>query len=112
MKNKDTLMLEKVYLRVLKEEMDDNYRNIGQENNKTENKEDAEKQRRLLQLEMGLGRSNPSVEQGNLLQSLQEKDIDDLINYLNDKGSENEDYWALKNNLIRQLFNLLKSPNV
>jgi hypothetical protein len=124
MKNKDTLMLAEAYSNILKEEIADFNNNgptwdmnMSQERTRTKridsDEEDREEENdKFSQLEIGLGRPNPSVEQGDLLQGLSENDARELLNHLNQKGEENEDNWVLKDNLILQLFDLLRNPNI
>jgi len=123
MKNKDTMMLAEAYSNILKEEIADFNNNgspldnMSPERFRTErinsDEEDREEENdKFSQLEIGLGRTNPSVEQGDLLQGLSENDARDLLNHLNQKGEENEENWVLKDNLILQLFDLLRNPNI
>jgi hypothetical protein len=124
MKNKDTMMLAEAYSNILKEEIADfnnngptRDMNMSPERFRTEridsDEEDrAEENDKFSQLEIGLGRPNPSVEQGDLLQGLSENDARELLNHLNQKGEENGENWVLKDNLILQLFDLLRNPNI
>jgi hypothetical protein len=124
MKNKDTLMLAEAYSNILKEEIADFNNNgptwdmnMSQERPRvprinSDEEDRAEENDKFSQLEIGLGRTNPSVEQGDLLQGLSENDARELLNHLNQKGEENEENWVLKDNLILQLFDLLRNPNI
>jgi hypothetical protein len=80
------------------------------EDNSVESEETSNN--KFSQLEIGLGRPNPSVEQGDLLQGLSENNARELLSHLNQKGEENEENWVLKDNLILQLFDLLRNPNI
>jgi hypothetical protein len=115
MKNKDTLMLAEAYFNILKENQSEYVASgendqHGLEDNSVESEETSNN--KFSQLEIGLGRPNPSVEQGDLLQGLSENDARELLNHLNQKGEENEENWVLKDNLILQLFDLLRNPNI
>lgn len=112
MKKKDTLMLAEAYSNILKKNQSEYVASgendqLGSEDNSVESSNN-----KFSQLEIGLGRTNPSVEQGDLLQGLSENDARELLNHLNQKGEENEEYWVLKDNLILQLFDLLRNPNI
>jgi hypothetical protein len=116
MKTKDALMLEEAYLKVLKENESEYVTSwkedpLGLKDGSMES-EDIPSDDKFSKLEIGLGRSNPSVEQADLLQGLSKDEAEELLNHLNEKGEEDDSNWVLKDNLIRQLFDLLKNPNI
>jgi hypothetical protein len=103
MTNKDIRLLQEIY---------DDVRTDGEKDISVDSEVDQQEGSKFGTIEIGLGRTNPSVEQGDLLQGLSENDARELLNHLNQKGEENEEYWVLKDNLILQLFDLLKNPNI
>jgi hypothetical protein len=125
MTNKDIMLLEEAYKKVLKEEISDvemntptRDMNMSQERPRVEginsDEEDREEDNdQFEQIKIGLGRENASPKQADLLQGLDYNKAKDLLNHLNSIGGNNEgEYWVLKDNLILQLFNLLKNPNI
>jgi hypothetical protein len=125
MTNKDKMLLEEAYKKVLKEEISDvemntptRDMNMSQERPRVErinsDEEDREEDNdQFEQIKIGLGRENASPKQADLLQGLDYNKAKDLLNHLNSIGGNNEgEYWVLKDNLILQLFNLLKNPNI
>lgn len=122
MKTKDITMLEEAYLKILKEEGDINMdtptwdMNMGAEKFRSErinSEEDREEEGdEFKEIKIGLGRENASPEQADLLQGMDNNQAKELLNHLNSIGEENEENWVLKDNLILQLFDLLKNPNI
>lgn len=104
MTNKDIRLLQEMY---------DDVRTDGEKDISVDSDVNQEEGSKFGTIEIGLGRSwNPSVQQIDMLQSLSESDVDELIKHLNSKGEEDEQYWVLKDNLIRQFFAMAKNPNV
>jgi hypothetical protein len=122
MKTKDITMLEEAYLKILKEEGDINMdtptwdMKMGPEKVRSErinSEEDREEEGdEFKEIKIGLGRENASPEQADLLQGMDSNQAKELLNHLNSIGEENEENWVLKDNLILQLFDLLKNPNI
>jgi hypothetical protein len=131
MKTKDITMLEQAYLKILKEEGDINMdtptwdmnmntptwdMNMGAEKFKSErinsDKDREEEGDEFKEIKIGLGRENASPKQADLLQGLDYNQAKELLKHLNSIGEDNEDNWVLKDNLILQLFDLLKNPNI
>jgi hypothetical protein len=123
MKPKDITMLEQAYLKILKEEGDINMNtptwdmNMGPEKVRSErinSEEDREEEGdEFKEIKIGLGRENASPKQADLLQGLDSNQAKELLKHLNSIGEDNNgDNWVLKDNLILQLFDLLKNPNI
>ena len=125
MTNKDKMLLEEAYKKVLKEEISDvemntpNWdMNMSPERHREErtnsNEEDREENEdNFEQIKIGLGRENASPKQADLLQGLDYNQAKELLKHLNSIGENNNgEYWVLKDNLILQLFDLLKNPNI
>ena len=125
MTNKDKMLLEEAYKKVLKEEISDVEMNTptwdmkmsqerprvsrinSNEEDREENGDDFE------QIKIGLGRENASPKQADLLQGLDYNQAKELLKHLNSIGEDNNgENWVLKDNLILQLFDLLKNPNI
>lgn len=104
MTNKDIRLLQEMY---------DDVRTDGEKDISVDSDVNQEEGSKFGTIEIGLGRSwNPSVQQIDMLQSLSESDVDELITHLNNLGEQDESNWVLKDNLIRQFFAMAKNPNV
>lgn len=125
MTNKDKMLLEEAYKKVLKEEISDVEMNtptwdmnMSPERPRVERINSDEEDREengdnFEQIKIGLGRENASSKQADLLQGLDYNQAKELLKHLNSIGENNNgEYWVLKDNLILQLFDLLKNPNV
>lgn len=125
MTSKDKMLLEEAYKKVLKEEISDVEMNtptwdmhMSPERHREERINSDEEDREengdnFEQIKIGLGRENASPKQADLLQGLDYNQAKELLKHLNSIGGNNKgEYWVLKDNLILQLFDLLKNPNV
>lgn len=120
MTNKDIILLQEVYEDISNNVPDWDMKMGGERYvtklgvDKEEDEEDEEVDGiDFEKIKIGLGRGfNPLPEQTNILQNLTEMGINKLIEHLDLLGEENEENWALKNNLIRQLFYMVKNPNI
>jgi len=125
MTSKDKMLLEEAYKKVLKEEISDVEMNtptwdmnMGPERHRVKrinsDEEDREENEdNFEQIKIGLGREKATLNQADLLQGLDYNQAKELLKHLNSIGENNNgEYWVLKDNLILQLFDLLKNPNV
>ena len=93
-------------IRLLQEVYDD--MRMGEEREVPVNKDDSKK---YEQMKIELGRGwNPRPNQVDALQKLTANDVNALVDHLN--GLEDEEKNAFKDNLIKQVFSILQTPNV
>lgn len=125
MTSKDKMLLEEAYKKVLKEEISDVEMNtptwdmnmeperhrVERINSDEEDREENEDN--FEQIKIGLGREKATPNQADLLQGLDYNQAKELLKHLNSIGENNNgEYWVLKDNLILQLFDLIKNPNI
>ena len=93
-------------IRLLQEVYDD--MRMGEEREVPVNKDDSKK---YEQMKIELGRGwNPRPNQVDALQKLTANDVNALVDHLNGLGDEEKN--AFKDNLIKQVFSILQTPNV